>query len=92
MHAYAGFAGGEIYTAPATTGTDADCARIQPGPSAVALPPDKVVSVTVPAGETACLRTQADAGYELLWHALGRPAPELVANFTELAGANDAHR
>lgn len=84
MHAYAGFAGGEIYKTRVTTGTDADCARIQPGGPAVVLPADRVISVTVPAGEVACLRTRAVSGYELLWHAPAqRSPPPLVADVTD---------
>ena len=93
MHAYAAFAGGEIYNTPTETGTDADCARIQGGAPAVQLPPDRVISVSVPAGQLACLRTRVGAGYELLWHALERPpARKLVASATDRAGRNDVHR
>lgn len=72
VHAYAAFAGGEIYNAPSATGSPADCARADG--KAVALPADTVISVQVPAGELACLRTRDVSGYELLWHA---PRPDL---------------
>jgi hypothetical protein len=69
MHAYAGFSGGEIFRAPAATGLDADCARVERRGAPVRLPVDRVVAVTVPAGEIACLRTEGARGYELVWHA-----------------------
>ncbi len=85
MHAYAGFAGGEIYKTRAATGTDADCAAIPQGDAAMRLPADRVVSITVPAGVVACLRTRDRGGYELLWHAIEHPpAAELVAAATVL--------
>ncbi|MEO5769304.1 MAG: hypothetical protein ABIS92_13215 [Polyangia bacterium] len=85
VHAYAGFTGGEIHSAPAVTGTDADCAHITNGGSgAVTVPRDRVISVTVAAGDVACLRTTADRGYELLWHALAQPpVSQLVAELPE---------
>ncbi|HET6281848.1 MAG TPA: hypothetical protein VFH73_12805 [Polyangia bacterium] len=83
VHAYAAFAGGEVYSTRVTTGTDADCAHTRQGGAAVRLPADKVISVTVAAGETACLRTEARGGYELLWHALAQqPTPHMVADAT----------
>ena len=84
IHAYAGFDGGEIYTARAATGSDADCARTQHDGTAVAVPADRVISVTVPAGDVACLRTQTVRGYELLWHALAQqPMRPLLADMTD---------
>lgn len=91
MHVYAGFAGGEIFNAPAETGTDADCARVQAGTPAVPLRPDRILYVAVPAGEMACLRTHVGAGYELLWHALARP-PQLLASTTNPGARNDVPR
>jgi hypothetical protein len=82
VHAYAAFGGGEVYNAPVTTGTNADCALGgQSDVPAVTVPADKVVMVTVSAGQMACLRTRAERGYELLWHAVEekRAAAELVA-------------
>jgi hypothetical protein len=81
VHAYSGFGGGEIYLVNAVTGSDSDCAGTPGHGAAVAVPHDKVVSVAVPVGATACLRTSVDKGYELLWHAqAGRGSGSLVAN------------
>jgi hypothetical protein len=93
MHVYAAFAGGELYNAPAATGTDADCARVKPSASVVSLSPDRLIHVAVPAGQMACLRTHAGAGYELLWHAVGRPPlGELLARTTNPGRRNDVPR
>ena len=93
MHVYAGFPGGEIFNAPAETGMDADCARIQAGAPAVPLPPDRILYVAVPAGEMACLRTHGGAGYELLWHAVARPPRgELLASAPSPGARNDVPR
>jgi hypothetical protein len=87
VHAYAGFSGGELYDARATTGTNVDCDAANQTGGAVPLPADKVVSVTVAAGHVACLRTTAERGYELLWHAVDhRREPELVASAASGAG------
>jgi hypothetical protein len=69
VHAYSGFGGGEIYLVNATAGSDSDCAGTPDHTPAMEVPHDKVISVVVPAGRTACLRTRIDKGYELLWHA-----------------------
>ncbi len=84
-----GSAAARFHGARAATGTDADCAGVQLGAAAVPLPADRVVSVTVPAGEIACLRTETVTGYELLWHALAQPgaSPDLAAR-----AGNDVHR
>lgn len=92
VHAYAAFGGGKIYGTRAATGTDADCAGVQPGAAAVPLPADKVVSVTVPAGEMACLRTETVTGYELLWHAQAQPGMAPRSSDLAARAGNDVHR
>ena len=93
MHVYAAFAGGELYNAPAGAGTDAECARVEPGASVVSLWPDRLIHVAVPAGQMACLRTRVGAGYELLWHAIAAPTMgELVASATNPGARNDVPR
>lgn len=89
VHAYSGFGGGELYTAPATTRTNVDCDSANQSGAAVPLPADTVVSITVSAGQVACLRTNEDRGYELLWHAVEADhRPQLVAS----AGAGKGGR
>ncbi|HXJ21882.1 MAG TPA: hypothetical protein VMT03_16780 [Polyangia bacterium] len=73
VHVYSQFAGGAIYTAPSRTGTDRDCAGAA-GP-AIALATDRVAVVSVGPGQVACLSTSARGSFELVWHAVGRPAP-----------------
>jgi len=93
MHVYSGFAGGEIYNAPAGTGTDGDCARVEASAPAVPLSPDRLTYVAVPAGEVACLRTRVGGGYELLWHSVARPpGGELLASASNRRPRNDVPR
>jgi len=81
IHAYSQFQGASLYTAPAVTGTDRDCAA----PAAKAarsssLPADRVTTFSVPEGEVACLASAARGNLELLWHAVPRStAPVLLA-------------
>ncbi len=86
VHAYSGFGGGEIYLVNASTGSDSDCAGTPAQTFAVSVPHDKVISVSVPVGRTACLRTRDVKGYELLWHArAGQESGTLVSNGSALA-------
>ena len=80
VHAYAGFAGGEIYNSPVVTGADADCSSRRQGDVAIPVPADRVVSIEVPAGAVACLHTWDDGAYELLWHSLDAPRSTDVAS------------
>jgi hypothetical protein len=58
-----------------------DCDSANQSGAAVPLPADQVVSVTVSAGQVACLRTSVESGYELLWHAVeAHREPELIAS------------
>jgi hypothetical protein len=78
IHAFSAFAGGDLYTVPAATGTDADCLRPRTSPKLVGQPieADRRVVVSVGAGELACLSTATQGSFELLWHA----HEELVAD------------
>lgn len=72
LHTYSGFAGGAIFVASARAGTDADCAAALASPATAhpaELVPDRVMRVQLGAGEVACLVTDTDASFELLWHA-----------------------
>jgi hypothetical protein len=76
LHAYSQFAGGSLYTAPAVTGTDRDCKRSSGGSTMVKA--DRISSFAVPAGQVVCLETTNKGSFELLWHAVGQPAPVVV--------------
>jgi hypothetical protein len=69
LHGYSEFSGGAIFVAPAATGTDADCAIANCGGSATPLIADRVAYVPVGAGQVACLVTNTQRPFELLWHA-----------------------
>ena len=76
LHAYAGFKGGEMYTASAVAGHDPDCAAVRT--NARALEADRITVMHVPAGQLACLATPNGRGYELLWHAHVPPSPPIA--------------
>lgn len=71
VHGYAGYSGGAIFVAPSVAGTDADCAAAlathatRPTP----LVADRMAYVPVGAGQVACLVTDTQRPFELLWHA-----------------------
>jgi hypothetical protein len=71
VHAFSQDRGGDVYTAPATTGTDADClpAHVGNRVQATELRVDQRNIVEVPAGQVACVATKSDRRVEVLWHA-----------------------
>ena len=72
LHSYSGFAGGAIFVARASAGTDADCAAALVSPVAAhptTLVADVVLQVQLGVGEVACLVTDTNSNFELLWHA-----------------------
>lgn len=79
LHAYAQFAGGALYTAPAVAGDDRDCLTATGDRTAVRA--ERRLSLVVPAGEVACLATETRGAFELVWHAHrdDRPA-QMVAS------------
>ena len=79
--------GGKFFTAPATTGTDADCAAAQKAAAARQQPVqvDRRNVLEVAAGDVACLATSSPRSFELLWHARATSTP---ANQTLVAQKN----
>ena len=67
IHGYSAFAGGEIYTAPAVSGSDHDCGTARTG--VTTLQADRVHAIRIEAGQVACLATVKRGGFEFLWHA-----------------------
>jgi hypothetical protein len=83
VHGYSGFSGGAIFVAPAVAGTDADCAAALANHAARPTPlvADRMAYVPVGAGQVACLVTDMNRPFELLWHAFVTERSEtLVAN------------
>lgn len=76
---YTGFSGAQVFVAAASSGTDADCAAA--GRSAgTTLPADRIETVTVAAGQVACVASTGERKIELLWHAQpGTSAAPLIA-------------
>ena len=76
---YSGFSGAQVFVAAAASGTDADCA-VAGRPAGTTLPADHVETVTVAAGQVACVATTGERKIELLWRAQsGTSAPALIA-------------
>ena len=69
--------GGTFFTAPATTGTDADCVAAQNTAKDRQRPVqvDRRNVLEVAAGDVACVATTSPRTFELLWHARSTTAP-----------------
>jgi hypothetical protein len=80
IHAYSGFSGAKLFVVAAVSGTDVDCAGARTG--VTGLSADRVQSITVGAGQIACVETTAAHGSEVLWHAQksASPAPVMLAH------------
>ena len=75
---YSGFSGAKLFVADAASGTDADCAASRA--VGTTLQADRIVSVSVGAGQIACVASTGERKIELLWHAQpGTSASALVA-------------
>jgi hypothetical protein len=71
LHLYSMDRGGNVFTAAATTGTDADCVHAQAGTrdGQNEIRVDQRRILEVPAGQVACIAAASPRAYELLWHA-----------------------
>jgi hypothetical protein len=67
IHAYSAFSGAKVFVVASVSGTDRDCAGARAG-AATSLTADRVQTVTVGAGQIACVETSAAHGSEMLWH------------------------
>jgi hypothetical protein len=68
IHAYSEYSGAKLFVVAAVSGTDADCAGARQG-GATSLAADRAQTLSVGAGQLACVETSAARGSELLWHA-----------------------
>jgi hypothetical protein len=77
VHAFSMDRGGGVYTAAATTGTDADCVQSLASNHGRSTPlqVDQRNVVKVGAGQVACVATQSDHPIELVWHVQTRATP-----------------
>ena len=72
LHVYSGFSGAKVFVADGECGT----AR-QAGTALVA---DRVETVSVGAGQVACVASTGERSIELLWHTVSNaPAPAMIA-------------
>jgi hypothetical protein len=81
IHAYSEFSGAKLFVVTVVSGSDADCAGVRTG-AGTSLVADRAGTLTVGAGQLACVETTAARGSELLWHAQAdrAAAPVLVAS------------
>jgi hypothetical protein len=83
VHAYSAFSGGAMFVVPSVAGSDADCvtaftSSTRPPSPLIA---DRVALISVGPGEIACLATDTERAFELLWHAFPvNSAPTLIAD------------
>jgi hypothetical protein len=80
IHAYSGFSGATMFLVRAVTGTDEDCAGARNAGASLAA--DRIETLTVGAGQLACVETVAARGSQILWHAQadGAAAPVVLAS------------
>ena len=80
IHAYSEYSGAKLFVVAAVSGTDADCAGARKGTTS--LPADRAQTLTLGAGQLACVETTAARGSELLWHASAdrAAAPVMLAS------------
>lgn len=78
VHAYSLDRGGEVFLAPALTGTDADCAQTDAQARRTIVKVDQRNVLEVPVGEVACVTADRARPYELMWHAWNKPAPQSI--------------
>jgi hypothetical protein len=76
--AYSEFSGAKLFVVDAVTGTDRDCQAAQKSLGS-ALAGDKVETLSVGAGQIACVASTGDRKIELLWKSKGAPAPTMLA-------------
>jgi hypothetical protein len=75
---YSGFSGAKVFVANAASGTDADCTAGRA--AGTALQADRVETVSVGAGQVACVASTGERTIELVWRAQpGTSATALVA-------------
>jgi hypothetical protein len=75
---YSGFSGAQVFVAAAASGTDADCEAGRTAGTTLAA--ERVETVTVAAGQVACVASTGARKIELLWHAQpGTSSSTLVA-------------
>ena len=81
IHAYSAFSGASMFVVNAVTGTDSDCLGTRTS-AETSIAADQIQTLTVGAGQVACVATTNARGSELLWHAQKSgvsPAPMMVA-------------
>ena len=80
IHVYSGFSGAKVFVADSAKGADADCTGAAGRATGSALVADRVETVSVGAGQIACVASTGSHTIDLLWHATpSAPATTMVA-------------
>jgi hypothetical protein len=76
--AYSEFSGAKLFVVDAVTGTDKDCQSLKSSGSSLAA--DKVETLSIGAGQIACVVSTGERNIELLWKSKGAPAQTMLAS------------
>src|SRR5262245_60121816 len=80
ISAYSEFSGAKLFVVEAVTGTDSDCQAAAQKQAGSALAGDKVETLSVGAGQVACVVASGERNIELLWKAQkSAPASMMLA-------------
>ncbi|HEY7371652.1 MAG TPA: hypothetical protein VIF57_05685 [Polyangia bacterium] len=80
LHVYSGFSGAKVFVADAAAATDGACTAAAGRASSAALVADRVETISVGAGQVACVAGTGERDIELLWHTVSNAqAAALVA-------------
>ena len=69
IHAYSAFSGAKLFVIAAGAASDGDCQAAAPTTAGTTLSADKVETLSVGAGQVACVASTGARQIELLWHA-----------------------
>ena len=72
---YSGFSGAKIFVADAGAATDGACTVAAGRAAGSALIADRVETISVAAGQVACVAGTGERNIELLWHAVSNTQP-----------------
>jgi hypothetical protein len=80
IHVYSGFSGAKVFVADAAAAKDGDCTAAAGRVVGSALVADRVETISIGAGQVACVASTGTRTIDLLWHAVpSTPATTLVA-------------
>ena len=75
LHVYSGFSGAKVFVADAAAATDGACTAAAGRAAGSTLVADRVETVSLAAGQVACVAGTGERTVELLWHAVSNTQP-----------------